>query len=512
MRERILIYDTSGACVNDPDKSAQYATGLRWESMWPKGYGPLSFRVSRDIVAQWAAKAAYGVKIFDGLRIVYQGRLNSLGKALQSGSEYVNVSAAGWYIRLVERKMRKRWVDNHALQYVEWPAGVTQNDQELFQEEFNQEGLLVRMVHKDATRDPTDIYYQNYVTPNGYIKRVTFDWATRTGEGINILIYNVDQAADEWDNDPDQVNGSGSADHTFTQGDTTSFDIRIYPDATDTYDPNDYARVNDLWVYSETALTQSDIIEDVLAALGTDLSSDYDEIGSPGYTLNPFSTLNDDFETGDSIIQRVASYGDASLNTWGLSVWDSAGTSDDLPKAVFETRDVSDYEYQVSLADLQSFSDDETDDELYNWIPVKYTDEKDRIRYITPDDDSDLKDTDSISDYGQRDAPTIDVGVATSTLATNVGKRYLEYHKDPLHKTSMVIVGEIRTKEGIRMPANQVRAGQRVKLVDYGGGTIYFLRHTSYDAESATLTMSPDLPPDDLAVFFAQRERGLIGD
>jgi hypothetical protein len=47
-----------------------------------------------------------------------------------------------------------------------------------------------------------------------------------------------------------------------------------------------------------------------------------------------------------------------------------------------------------------------------------------------------------------------------------------------------------------------------VKVVDYRGGQVYFLRHTAYDADNQVLQVSPDLPPDDLALFFAQQKLG----
>ena len=36
MKERIYIYDRSGNLVNDPERAVDYATGLKWETTWPK--------------------------------------------------------------------------------------------------------------------------------------------------------------------------------------------------------------------------------------------------------------------------------------------------------------------------------------------------------------------------------------------------------------------------------------------------------------------------------------------
>jgi len=486
-----------------------YATGLRWETTWPKGYGPAHFFVVRDIAQRWAVKNAYEVIVRDGQRIVYQGRLNALAKALGGGTEEIRVGALGWYVELVERRMRKRWVDNEAVVRLEWPSGATADDQEICFEERDainrRDGVVVRMAHGDTAMDPTDIYYLEYTMPQGsYVLRVTFDWKTRTGEGINIQMYNVDQSAQEWINGT-KINGSGSEDVTLSGGNTTAVQFRWYPNATDTYDQSDYGKIWNLTMYSETAVGQDDIVEDVLAALGSHISVDYDEIADPGFDLSSFVTEGDGFETGDSIIQRLASYGDASLNKWGLCVWDETGTSDGLAKAIFESWPAtSDYEYEAHLADLASFQCDESDDALANWVVIKYEDDRGIEQWRTPTDNASLTDAASVSAYGQRDVE-VDIGLGNTTVADYVGERYLAYYKDPLKKASFSIVGKIRQKNGAWVPANRVRAGERVKVVDYGGGTVFVLGRTAYDAESGVLSMSPDLPEDGLDLFFAQR-------
>ena len=220
-------------------------------------------------------------------------------------------------------------------------------------------------------------------------------------------------------------------------------------------------------------------------------------------------TVNDTWESGDSIIQRVAAYGDASLNSYGGCVWDDTGTSDGKPKFTFEQRPaITAYDYALRLADLADFQDDESDDELVNYVIVKYLDDKQMVRHRTPAINASLTDTTSIARYGQRDK-LIDLGQASVDVADYVGERYLNYHKSPLHKSSFSLVGQITDARGMRWPANRVRAGQRVRILDYAGGITFVLGHTSYDAESGLLVMTPDLPRDDVAIYLAQREAGL---
>lgn len=283
-------------------------------------------------------------------------------------------------------------------------------------------------------------------------------------------------------------------------------------------DQNDYAGLYGMTAYgnyhtdhsafASPSYTTGEIAQDVLLlAAGGDLSTDISLLGEPGTALEAFITTDDGFETADSIFQRLAAYSDTSLRTWGVSVWGSNTSSDGLPQVEFTYRDVSTWDYAVRMAELASFSPEESEEQLFNWITVRWTDSEGAAQYLSPDDDATLKDDTSIARWGRRHNPTIDIGQATGDKALQVGQRYLEYHKDPLNKTGLSIKGFITTRYGQRVPVNQVRAGQRVKVLDYQGGTTYFLRETSYASESDTLTASSDLPPDTLMILMSQ-ERG----
>ncbi len=515
MRERIYIYDRNDNLVNDPLRSTKYANGLRWETMWPKGYGPLSSQVKRSVTESWAVKLAHKIVVRDGQRIVYQGRLGNLTGQLDQAGEQIAVPALGWYVVLNERHVHKRWIDNAPVGRLEWP--VSDDTQQSFSTDKREDFLHVRLAAYADSRAGTEVYRERYIAPAGtVVRRITFDYEIKTGEGGKVALYNVDTSSEVWsDNNTGGPNPkTGSVDHTFATP-PQIFELRFSPTIADTYDPNDHVFLDNIKVrckldnFASPAYTAGEIVQDVLYLAGDELSGDYAAIGDPGLVLDPFVTDNDDYETADAIIQRAAAYGDASQRTWGLSVWDSARASDGKPKVVFEYRDVSDYEYAIRTTDkeLTHFQDGEAEDELRNYVIVKYRDAKGITRYRTPDDNANLKDQASIDRYGRREK-LLDVGQGDATRADYVGVRYLAYHKEPLRKTEIAVKGRIRTKGRQWVPVNRVRAGQRVKVVDYRGGQVYFLRHTAYDADSQVLRMSPDLPPDDLAMFFAQEKLG----
>lgn len=513
-REKIYIYDRSNNIVNDPDESVRYATGLTCETLWPGGYGRGSFTVRRDIAASWLVKMAYEMIVRDGQRIIYQGRLGNLERRLSSNDSKIVIPAHGYKAVLEERNMRKRWVDIAATDRLEW--GQTGAIQERFVAVKRDKHLNVKMVSDDTSLLDTDRYWEEYTLPAGEtVKRVRFNYRFQSGEGIKISVYNGGGVLEESTADPGTTT-TGTMNRTFTTP-TQSFVLRIGPNTSDIYDGNDFATIRNLTVVSETGtLDGKAIIEDVLAAIGTEISVDYDGIQNPGLVIAddtpanniPFITLNDDYESGWSIIQRVSSYGDTSLRTWGFRIGDETGTSDGKPKAFFEPRDVSDYDFGVYLGELRDFNDTETDDQLHNHIQSKYRDENNITRYRTPTETANLEDSTSKTAYGRRDHP-LNVDASDVTMADYVARRYLALHKDPLRKTSFTLDGLVHSKTKMPTPVGWIRAGKRVKVLDYGGGTTYWLRRTEYNADEVSLRCEPDLPPDDLAIYIAQAGAGL---
>lgn len=518
---RAYFYDRSGNAINDPENTAERAENISLDTNWPGGFGGCSLILKRDPTAWWPVKLAHEVIIRDGGRIVFQGELiprSEIGeKFLQTA-----ISAKGFYYLLSKRRIRKRWVDNAPVTRMIWPAArQTTETQQNMDANKRDNMILIRGGYGDVNKNNGDSYYEEYRMPtNNPIRKITSSYAIRTGEGIKAEWWNDDNAASEvsvTDSSGAQVTGSLNTADPLAQGDTELVTLRITLTASDIYDENDRCEIYDITIYGQYESTHGDyaspsytngeIVEDVLILAGSGISEDYDDIADPGITLTGFVTEADGFETADRIIERLAAYGDASQNTWGLAVWDETGTSDGKPKAVFEARSISDYEYRVRLADLQDFSHEPTLDELWNNIIISYIDANDQRQFLTGDDDATLTDSDSISDYGERHSPVIDIGKAESSTAQDIGQRVLAYHKDPLYKTSFSIASTIENKQGIPIPVSWVRAGERVKILDYNGGTIYFVRHTQYNDDSKTIAIMPDLPPDTLDIFLAQREQ-----
>lgn len=500
---RIFIYNgvgTTKTLVNDPEKTVDYATGIRYTSLWPKGFGACSFTVPRPVARDWVVKEAQQVIIRDGQFIVFQGRLELKGEQFNSEAETIEIKCSGWYVVLAQRRIRRRWVDRAASRFPALSPNGTGSENFGF---TAGEDRITWTMAAGADRNMGNNHYHavKYVMPAGEtIKKLTFNYSIVTdGEGLQLDIFNLDTST------PTiiaNVTASTSGTATFTPATPpNSILIQAITKGFD-YDTLDSITIDTILVrgLGTVAITAEDVIEDVLADIAAEISSNYDQVADPGQTLDPFVSENDAYETADSIIQRANGFSDSSQNVWGLCVWDETGTSDSKARAVNEARSIADYDYILSLADCKTYKLELAMDEVFNNIYVRYV-ENDSLKYRTPISNALLADATSIAAYGQRDSE-IDIGESTAVPADNYGIRLLSYTKEPLTQAHFK-TSQIRTKAGGYASPGRVRAGETVKLLDTG--VTYFLRQVDYNDESGEVTMYPDLPPNQLDIIMIQR-------
>ncbi len=534
--ERIQAYDLTGAFVYDPERALDYATGITWDTMAPKGYGEASFKVKRsDIFADWLIAESYGVIIYDGATIVYDGRIESMPKDIQGSDEYITVRCVGWACLFMERDVRKRWVDIKGISWLRWPDGLeTSAVQTTFVNTKRDNILQLFMATGDLDRVAGDIYRELYELPAGTVRRISFNYVIRSGEFFWFAVHNVENPTAyilvspsggnllgwEWYTESAVAVASGTAVVTFQLGNTQSFEFQWYVNNNDTYDQNDYAHPSSLRVEANyeaghrailtPTYTQGQLVEDVVLLVnqkGAHISTDFAQLGDPGLILDPFAVEEPTY--AQQVVEKIASYGDASLNTWLWYVWDRSDTSDSKPRFVFSARSVADYEYEIELSavELAALNYEKISDGLYNNVTVQRIDERDTERYRTAADNAALKDVASIAAEYQRDY-YLKLGAGDTTRADYLGQRFIQYHKARVTRGTITLKGWVTLKGGAgRIPTNLVRAGTRIKLLNTN--EIFFIRHTSYDAETQTVRISPDQPVDNVAMLFVQRERGI---
>lgn len=511
----ITVIDLAGNVIYDPERAIDYAYNIQYETAWPKGYMTATFQVKRaDIFADWIIRESFTVLIYDDATLVWDGRIESFQKNINGTEEIITVMCVGWHVILEERDLRKRWIDIKAISYLEWPPDYEENEQQTTWMTNKRDSIIqVFAGTGDLFRQKGENYRELYTTPAGYIRRVIFNWIARTGEDLRLRLVNEDNTGIESEiRVSSRTPVKGQEDHTLTLGNTRAITLRWVIDRTDIFDQNDYFHVSKLRVetYYETGhraatptYTQGQLIEDIILLVnqkGAQLSIDFARLGEPGFILDPFVVEEPTYAA--RVIEKIASYGDADLNSWGLCVWGRDDTSDNKPRVVFEARDVNDYEYivQLSQAELAGLNYEKVSDELHNAVTAQYVDERDIARYRT------ATDTDSITAEYRRDF-YIRLGAGDVSRADYINSRYLAYHKDRRTRGSFSVRGFITTKGGGQKPASQVRAGERVKLLNTD--EIFFIRSTSYDDEAQTIRISPDMPDDNLNILFTQRERNL---
>lgn len=330
-----------------------------------------------------------------------------------------------------------------------------------------------------------------------------------------LALWNNTDSSDEWSV---SASGSGSADITFgTADDNPGFYFVSEANQTGIGNGSIYGELSSIIVYSETgSITVNSTIQDILDT-ATYLNSDNQFLDANTLSIEPFVT--DGYESLASISERVAAYGDSSQNSWNVYLkWSGrAAAPDGQPILALEQYPaLSDYDYAIRYDDEtieSSLSIVQDNNGIANYIIVEYVNvANDDIEYLIPDDDSSLKDTASINEYNERHA-IIDAGIADSTTALNFGKRYLAEHKDPEFSVSgpIKITGFIRSKEGLRVPAANIRAGKVLKLQNFlhdltptaNAGLVSIISETMYNDADQTCSISLGLP-DDASLLIAR--------
>jgi hypothetical protein len=537
MTVKISVYNLAGEYIEDPEGAIRRATNITFNSASPKGFMEGSFQVKRsDVFATWIIQESYGVIFWDDSEIVYQGRIETKPRDLSGVGEHITIQCTGWWVVFEERDIKKYWIDTKATTRLRWPDGLVDD---LIQTRFvntKRDNIIqVFAGTGDVHRHTGDSYREYYELPAGYVRKIRFRWTGRTGEQINLRVWNLSHGTPYWvatmtnpftpvGNEVIVRVSTGTplselVEKVFTLGNTRDFEIIWTMINDDLYDQNDYIHVANLRVEahyesghrfaSAPTYTQGQIIEDIVLLVnqkGAQISTDFAQLLDPGIILDPYTVEKRTYAA--QVIEEVLRYGDLSLNTWVAMVLSKAGTSDDKPRFILEAIDTSDYEYMVKLSakGMAQLNYERVSTDLHNNVTVQFTSSRGDIRERRASDNPALADANSITAEYQRDA-FIDIGHSDATRADYVGSRFIQFHKDRQTRGTISQKGMIALKGGGMCPTSRVRAGQRVKLINTG--EVFYIRYTSYDAETETVRISPDQPQDNLQMLEAQRERNL---
>lgn len=388
-----------------------------------------------------------------------------------------------------------------------------------------QDGLITIQPNKDWERERVDdktlSYFRFEVSANltASIRIVSFEFVQN--QSFKLALYNNTDLADEWDV---TSTGSGSADVTFgTPDPSPGFYFQSIANQQGFGNGSVYGSISNIVVYSETgSITVNAVVTDI-HGLANYLNSETSYIDANSLSVVPL--VSADYESLASLLERVTAFGDSSQNSWHAYLLGSEWAASPDGKPVLALKQypaLSDYDYVVRINEENIVGDIEIaldDTLLANWVIVAYRDAESGIqKYLTPDDNSVLKDDTSIASYGERHA-VINAGEATTTTALAFGRRYLQQYKTPLFYVSSPITvhGSIRTKSsgvgGSTIPAANIQAGKRLRVENFLHdfytttgviGLVEIINETEYVDSDQSCRMSLGKPGDDASILLAR--------
>lgn len=508
----VVAYDGQNQVINS---KLERAESLNFSTVYPGGlFAACSFFVPYDIIKAWAVTHNQRIVVYNGLNPVWEGYITIPGMEASQNAQGRMVEAIGaWGNFLKPRKWRKPWADTRIDQNT-W-AYVTSGSagiEKCTEDRHNR----IRLTPKAVAWTSGEWAAVTYIAPTGEtIKRVTATVDFRKGAqawelslrnnstASNVVTYTTNQTAT-------------AMDHTLaTPAAQISFVYYARANQTPTSDGTYYAQVTDVFVYTETGtITPTVVFEDVAGKVG-ELSSTTALIQTNALTLEPFYS---EVETLEDILINAASYGGTAYEPWGYGILESDKAPDRKPPLFFAPQPViNDTEYVVSLGDqnlVGSFRAAPDKTSVRNWIAVEYKTADGKPVWVTPDDDSSLKDQTSIDLYGQQEE-WLSLDSTDLTAVTNYAKTYLDAYKDPEWHLSggIQLHGYVRTVGGAVKPVSEVRAGERIRITDFlpdlsGTGMTFLISSTRYDDKGEVNTLSVGRY-NSLDVFMARWSRSI---
>jgi len=539
---RVISLDVTGLDgIPIIDPLLDGAHSFRKASQYPAGlYGPASFVVPRDLGQQptlLEVGQEIRVRLWDeefwAADHVYHGYVQSLEEVKRGDKIETRVGLVGAWGWIMETTgIERNWADTRI------DAGTWEVDSSSGASTVPDKATVRR------DNDALQITPKAVAWSTNQYARLTYTAPTGEEIGRTSISYDLQEAAQDWRlqlaEPPTTTIVDISASGTGTDASDTStnptqivFQLLSGTGQTPASDGTIYAQISDIIMYAardhaDATLGNVNAYEvalDILDRLGVDVNRISANAGDLDSTLTlslvPFITLG--FESFASILARAAAYGTSVPRTSiGFGLRAPFLAPDNLPLLFLEpypTLSAEEYDYEASVDDLD-LSLRMNGEDVWNWITVEYTNLRGITRTLTPDDDADLTDDDSVEQYGERRPPRpLSLPLADATQAKNFATRFLARHKHPTYAvTRPVTVTGLEAKNGGTTPAGLIDAGQRLRIVDLPNligqeappqGLTLLITATEYDHERGTVNLSLGGRPDNLVVWLAQMGLGV---
>ena len=554
--EVYVVGSSARALLEDPGGDVSRAYGLQFGSTFPGGlYADCSFYVPRDLASYWNVRGAKQVVIRNGIKPVYEGKIDILSNQIDGADTGTLVQCTGYWGALAMRyAIRKRWADKRITEDVWKVVNGTSGEPKCTIDRQSR----IRFTPKAVAWATNNVVAVRYKMPTGQTaKRIKYTYAF--AEAAQAWRIDVRRSTDGV-TFTQMTNASGE---TYTTGTTTVIDddggeplgnvdvtlatpsqyldLRFYSEADQTpaADGTIYGEFSAITVYGETGTIDAEEITYDVMGLCSEMSSSQ---GGSWLSLETLPAIDffifHDFTTLADILTAAASYGNTSDESiYFQMIASELGEANDgkpvLSNGVYPDLSSADYVIRFGDSNVVSGQIERDYSRITNWLAVKYTDERGEQQTITPDDAgyTALTDATSVAAYGRRvsnltsgtymsqefvsQLPTI-IGrkgqpftarPSTAALALYHGKRHLKRWKDPKWKGSITVTGYVLGAGGNRIPASEIEAGKVLDLANYVVDEVLaddtldnprvIITATSYDNDSETCTIAFG-PLDDL--------------
>lgn len=493
--------------LKDPYHILEEYTSLVYTTGYPAGLF-LNCRFRLPLVGFRKLPIQHGHRIIvrDGPKTVWEGVVVEL-----IYHDRIDVNCIGyWGSLLMRRNWEKHWADQR----------ITEEAWTLDESAGGAGPELVFVDRNNRIRFTP----KNEAWGNGEFAQVLYTAPTDTTIDRIEYDYDFDEQAQDWrlrihdltaGTSVVSINTTGtgvSQSHDFSPvSSQISLQLRSGGGQTPTSNGDYYGEFANLTVYAtfegstagtEGTLNIAELCYDTIDKLGGELSASTALIDS-GLTNSVIPFISKEAEPIADMLIRAASYGDTSNDPVAVGLRESDIVSDSLPVLFAEQYPtLDDFEYRLSWLDenRSGGSMAQSTLDVANYIWVEYTTERGFRAIVSPADNAALTNSTSVSNnpWGQIDRSVSLDAETTEEQAVKWGARYLSRFQNLQWtvKTPVRVTDYLQSKFKRRIPAAQVRAGQRVKLVDFAEeDQIFIITHTSYNDERRQLTFSAGIPP-----------------
>ena len=431
--------------------------------------GPLTAEITLPIDLIDPIKILTDVKIYDGLDLIWNGRVFEVPRVTIDKQAAV-INALGNINNLTDQSFRRHYSDES---YNAWdvtpPTPPTESWYWEKAERDNNNRVFLRLPKDEEVTNNlvTGVYYRRCNTDaiNQNIYSILFDYETGAtydstesqlqlrsyGSDFNTTVVEFALAGSG------VLTGTGIADVTTASKKALVWMFR----GISTHTPPDaqfWAKITNIRVngFSDfTGTYQADeVIKDFLTDFNPRISTDHSLIENATFTLDEFFVESS--KGSLEVLKELNKYEDYNFGCWDYG-------SDDLPRLTYEAHDTSTIHYITSLRRSKPELSGESLENQFNAVDVEFNDPVSGKRIITRTDAHALLDNAGIT---RKPLSPLSVDTTSQAAANQAGDTFLADRARRQSRGGMVVVNNVKDRNGVNVPVTHIRPGKNILIRD----------------------------------------------